>query len=120
MQLQPSTERRVFAALFRKPVQRINGVRLVSFDPKERKEETARGKQRAYYRIWYERNKAKVRAKANAWDEAHPEQAMARKTRWEKRNLEKVRKYKREYMRRQRLLNPGRVKAWRSGNATTV
>jgi hypothetical protein len=107
----------VLQLLFAKPPQRINGVRLVSFDPEKRKAEEAKAKQRAYHRGWYRRNREKVLEKVRAWEEAHPGQAMERKARYQARNVEKYRKIKRDYMRRQRALNPERVRVWRSGNA---
>jgi hypothetical protein len=102
MQLQPSTERKVFTALFRKPAKRINGVRLISFDPDRRAEQIALENKRAYHRGWYRRNREKVIAKVNAWNKAHPEAVKFRKARWQNENIERKRKANREYARRKR------------------
>lgn len=95
-------EHEVFTALFRKPLVRINRVRLVSFDSDKRIQEAEREKRRAYHRGWYLRNRAKVIAKVNAWNEAHPDVVRARKARWQERNIERHRKSNREYARRKR------------------
>jgi hypothetical protein len=104
----------VLQALFAKPPQRINGVRLVSFDPDKRALEERKARQRAYSREWHRRNRAKVLAKVRAWEAANPEPAKARKARYQARNPDKYRRIKREYMRRQREINPERVRAWRA------
>ena len=117
MQLQPSTARKVFAALFRKPVERRNGIRHVCFDTNTKKRALAREKARAYWRGWYKRNRPRLLAKVKAWEKAHPERTKERKRAYAMRNVERTRRIKREYMRRQRLLHPENIARWKEAPA---
>lgn len=115
--MQGDERKGVFTALFQRPPQRVNGVRLVSFDPAKRKDQERRSRARADHRRWYVRNRAIAIIRAVEWNRSHPERRRAIESAYQARNVEKYRRAKRDYMRRQREFNPERVKAWARAKA---